>query len=91
MEERYKRKKFVIERDLLDFNKQNLIDKSRSKEEKDIYNLMKVFARFNTPEDHEKLVQGIIKEKQIRLRIEELNNYRSKGLKTMEEVEVIYF
>ena len=40
-----------------------------TKEEKEIHNLMKVLARFNTPEDHEKLVQGIIKEKQLRQRI----------------------
>jgi len=66
LDERLKRKKFVIERGLLDLKKQNLFDKTRTKEEKEIYNMMKVFARFNTPEDHEKLVQGIIKEKQIR-------------------------
>ena len=34
---------------------------------------MKAFARFNTAEDHELLVQGIIKEKKIRSRIKELN------------------
>jgi transcriptional adapter 2-alpha len=49
---------------------------------------MKVFARFNTPDDHEKLVQGIIKEKLLRQRIEELNMYRKLGLKSFEEVEV---
>ena len=34
--------------------------------------MMKPFARFNTVEEHEKLVNGILKEKQIRQRIEEL-------------------
>lgn len=63
LDERIKRKNFVIERDLLDYQKQNNLDKTRTKEEKEIYNLMKVFARFNTPEDHEKLVEGLIKEK----------------------------
>lgn len=91
LDERIKRKKFVIERGLLDFNKQNALDKSRTKEEKEIYNLMKVFARFNTAEDHEKLVQGIIKEKQIRQRIEELKFYRKMGLKNFEDVEVCFF
>jgi len=37
------------------------LDKSRTKEEKEIYNMMKVFARFSTPEEHDQLVQGIIK------------------------------
>lgn len=88
LDERIKRKKFVIERNLLDFKKQYQLDRNRSKEEKEIYNLMKVFARFNTPDEHEKLVQGIIKERQLRARIEELRHYHKIGLKTYEEVEV---
>ena len=57
---------------MLDLREQIRLDKTRTKEEKEIYNMMKVFARFNTAEEHEKLVQGIIKEKEIRQRIEEL-------------------
>lgn len=49
--------------------------------------MMKVFSRFSKPEEHERLVQGIIKEKQIRQRIEELKTYRKLGLKTFEDVE----
>jgi hypothetical protein len=33
---------------------------------------MKVVARFSSPEEHDRLVQGIIKEKQLRQRIAEL-------------------
>lgn len=64
-----------------------MLDKERTKEEKEIYNMMKVFSRFSKPEEHELLVQGIIKEKQIRQRIEELKTYRKLGLKTFEDVE----
>jgi transcriptional adapter 2-alpha len=63
------------------------LDKTRTKEEKEIYNIMKVFARFNTPEDHDKLVQGIIKEKQIRQRIAELKELKGKGFRTLGDVE----
>lgn len=70
--ERINRKEFVISRRLLDIREQMRLDKTRTKEEKEIYNLMKVVARFNTPEDHERLVQNIIKEKQLRQRIAEL-------------------
>lgn len=59
--ERIRRKNFVIDRKLLDLKEQTRLDKTRTKEEKEVYNMMKVFARFNQPEDHEKLVQGIIK------------------------------
>lgn len=40
--ERIKRKRFVIERKLLDIKEQLRLDKTRTKEEKEIYNLMKV-------------------------------------------------
>jgi transcriptional adapter 2-alpha len=48
---------------------------------------MRIFARFNSLEDHEQLVQGIIREKQIRQRIEELKEFKKKGFKTLAEVE----
>ncbi len=69
LNERIKRKEFVISRKLLDLKEQMRLDKMRTKEEKEIYNMMKVFSRFNTAEDHEKLVNGIIREKQIRQKI----------------------
>ena len=87
-DERIKRKKFVIERGLLDLKKQSVIDRTRTKEEKEIYNVLKVFARFQTPEEHEKLVQNIVKERELRRRIEELLAYKRLGLKTFEDVEV---
>jgi transcriptional adapter 2-alpha len=37
----------------LNLKKQNLLDKQRTREEKEFHNLMKPFARFNTPEEHE--------------------------------------
>jgi hypothetical protein len=37
------------------------LDKTRTKEEKEIYNMMKVFARFSIADEHEKLVQGVLK------------------------------
>ena len=73
---------------MLDLKKQNLLDRVRTKEEKEIYNLLKVFARFNTPEEHEKLVQGIYKERMLKKKIEELRFYKKIGLKTFEEVEI---
>lgn len=86
-DERVKRKKFVIERGLLDLKRQSVIDRTRTKEEKEIYNVLKVFARFQTPEEHEKLVQNIVKERELRRRIEELLAYKRLGLKTFEDVE----
>jgi transcriptional adapter 2-alpha len=69
IDERIRRKKFVVERGLLDFKKTQKQERKKTKEEREIINSMKIFARFNTAEDHEKLVQGIIKEKELRQRI----------------------
>ncbi|CAD8064801.1 unnamed protein product [Paramecium sonneborni] len=87
LDERLKRKNFVIERDLLNQNKQNNYDKQRTKEEKELHSLMKPFARFNDIDNHERIVQNLIKEKQLRAKIEELRFYRKLGIKTFEEVE----
>ena len=48
---------------------------------------MKVVARFSTPDEHEQLVQGIIKEKQLRQRIAELKELQAKGFRTWGDVE----
>ena len=48
---------------------------------------MKPFARFNTVEEHEKLVLGILKEKQIRQRIQELKEMKRRGLRTLAQIE----
>jgi transcriptional adapter 2-alpha len=52
LNERIRRKEFVISRKLLDLREQMRLDKNRTKEEKEIYNMMKVFARFSSAEEH---------------------------------------
>lgn len=47
--------------------------------------MMKVFARFSTPEEHDQLVQGIIKEKQIRSRLDELKELKNKGFRNLND------
>jgi transcriptional adapter 2-alpha len=48
---------------------------------------MKPFARFNSPDDHEKLVNSLLKERLLREVIEQLKFFKAKGLKTLEEIE----
>jgi transcriptional adapter 2-alpha len=78
----------VVKRGLLDIKKQNILDRTRTKEEKEIYNMLKPFARFHSEDEHEKLVQNIVKERTIRKRIEELMAYKKLGLKSFNEIEV---
>ena len=48
---------------------------------------MKIFARFNTPEDHDKLVNSLIKERLLREVIEQLKFFKSKGLTSLDQIE----
>ena len=48
---------------------------------------MKIFARFNTPEDHEKLVNSLIKERLLREVIEQLKYFKQRGLTSLDQIE----
>lgn len=87
LDQRIKRKQFVIQHGLLNIRKQTTLDRLRSKEEKDIYNALKPFARFSTPEEHEKLIEGLMRERELRKRIEELSFYKRLGMKTFQDIE----
>ena len=84
---RRERKQFAIDRGLLDFRFRQAIERRRPKDEREIYNKMRVFARFQTAEEHENFVQGLIREQRIRKRIRQLQNYRSHGICTLLESE----
>ena len=87
IDERIRRKKFVLERGLLDFKRTQKQERKKTKEERDIINSMKIFARFNTAEDHEKLVQNLLKERMLREVIEQLKYFQSKGCSSVEQIE----
>lgn len=70
LDERIRRKKFVTERGLLDFKKIQKEERKKTREEREILNAMKIFARFNTQEEHERLVNSLIKERTLREIIE---------------------
>ena len=54
-----------------------------SKKEKEIKGMMKVFERFSTKEDHQKLVAGVAKKLELEERIKELKALRMKGIKKL--------
>lgn len=88
LDERIRRKKFVIERGLLDIKRQQQLDRKRSKEEREIYAQMRPFMRFcSSAEEFKQFVEGLIEERQLRQRCEELKLFRSLGLQTFEQVD----
>ncbi|KAL8455497.1 hypothetical protein Emag_000626 [Eimeria magna] len=88
LDERIYRKNTIISRGLLDLKSLHLRDKKRTKEERDLHNLFKPLARFQSDEQQERLVQLLIEEKRVRHRLALLHEWRSLGLKTAKEVEM---
>jgi hypothetical protein len=64
------------------------IDKRRTREERELVARLKIFARFQSPEEHESLVDGILKARRLKNQIETLQLYRSRGIRTIEQAKV---
>lgn len=83
LREREERKAFVMERWVQETKnekkfKNNVI-------ERNIYQAMKPFARFLSPENHLILCQGLVQEYILKLKLEELREAKNLGIKTEQE------
>ncbi|XP_024533052.1 transcriptional adapter ADA2 [Selaginella moellendorffii] len=87
LEERKRRKDFILERGLLNVKRQQALDRKKTKEEKELIQRSRVFLRYHSSEEHEALLAGLTAEIKIRQRIEELQEYRSAGCHTLAEGE----
>lgn len=87
LDEREVRKSFVIERGLLDYKRLLSMERKRPREEREVYEAFRPFARFNTPAEHEDLVRGIILEQRLRKRIAQLQEYRRNGIRSLAEAQ----
>ncbi|KAG0048462.1 Transcriptional adapter ada2 [Gryganskiella cystojenkinii] len=80
LSKRLERRKFVFDRGFLEYKKNQTMEKKRSSKERDIINNVRVFAQLQTPEDHDKFVDGLMKEMHLREKIAELQEFRANGL-----------
>ncbi|CEO98143.1 Transcriptional adapter [Plasmodiophora brassicae] len=80
LDERQRRKDFILDRELLIPS-----GRKRSREERDLCQKMACFARFQSKEDHAKFIQGLINENRLRKRIEQLQEHRLMGIQTLSE------
>jgi transcriptional adapter 2-alpha len=83
LDEREERKDFVINRWPIELNnekkfKNNIIEKT-------IYQALKPYARLLPPDKHMMLFEGLVKEYILKLKLEELKEAQSRGVKTEEE------
>lgn len=87
LDERIKRKKFVIEKHLLEPKKPPKGDREKIKEEKEIYSLMKPFMRFCEGNEFNELVEGLIQERNLKKELDEMRLYRALGLSKLEQID----
>lgn len=87
LDERKRRKEFILERGLLDVKRQQELDNKRSKEERELYQQARVFLRYQSREEHEALLAGLNTERKIRQHISDLQECQSAGCRTLTEAE----
>uniref|UniRef100_A0AAV1UDN3 Transcriptional adapter n=1 Tax=Peronospora matthiolae TaxID=2874970 RepID=A0AAV1UDN3_9STRA len=88
LEKRMERKKFVVGRGLLDYKLHQHTERKRPKEERELLAQVRPFARFQTPEEHDKFVEGLITAMRLKKQIMLLQEYRKNGVRTLAEAEL---
>jgi transcriptional adapter 2-alpha len=85
LDSRNKRKRYAIDRGLVDFKKQQHQDRKRTKEEREMVARLRMFARFHSAEEHDSLVDGLVRARRLRQQIELLQHCRSMGIRTLDQ------
>lgn len=80
-------KDFIFDRALTEHKKIQANERKRPKDERELVQRYKVFAKLQTAQDFETLIEGLIYETQLRKRIGELQEYRRFGITTAAEAE----
>ncbi|ROT42239.1 transcriptional adapter 2 [Sodiomyces alkalinus F11] len=78
--QRAERKKVMFEHNLLEYRENTKQEKKRTKEERDMVNKTKPFARLMNHTDYENFVQGLLDEINLRQAIAQLQEWRQMGI-----------
>ena len=81
---RMERKKTLFEHHLLDYRKNTSLEKKRTKEERDLLNKVKPFARIMNHDDFEECCNGIEYEHNLRVAIAQLQEWRKVAIKDLK-------
>ncbi|KAJ1734363.1 Transcriptional adapter ada2 [Coemansia biformis] len=85
LDRRLLRKEFIFDRGLLEYRKNQAIDKKRPKDERDLLTRLRVFARMQTRDDFDEFAAGLLNEQRLRQRIGQLQEWRRNGITTLGE------
>lgn len=81
------RKRVIFEHNLLDYRKIMAQDKKRTKDERELYNKAKPFARMMNHEDFETFTKDILYEHNLRLAIAQLQEWKQMGVTDLKHGE----
>jgi hypothetical protein len=87
LDERERRKQFLLSRGLLNYEKNQKAEDQMSRDERDLVRRMRLFQRLQTPEEHEQFIADILKAKRLRKEIAKLQMYRRMGITSLAEAE----
>lgn len=87
LDSRVERKKVIFEHKLLEYRKNAAADKKRTKEERDLLNKAKPFARMMQHDDFEKFCDGLIYEHSLRQAISQLQDWRNHQITDFKQGE----
>ncbi|GMH72692.1 hypothetical protein TL16_g05984 [Triparma laevis f. inornata] len=85
--ERGRRKEFVFDRGLLDYKKMEEEDGCHTVAERDMLKRARMFARFQTKDEHEKFTQGLLQAAKMREEIARLKVCQQMGFTTEAQVK----
>jgi hypothetical protein len=87
LDEREKRKNFILSRNLHDYKKNQEVDNALPRDERDLVRRMRLVERFHTPEEHKQFIADVLKAKALRKEIAKLQMYRRIGITSEVEAE----
>lgn len=87
LDARVERKKIIFEHKLLEYRKNTAADKKRTKEERELLNKAKPFARMMKHEDFEEFCKDLLYEHQLRQAIAQLQDWRQHQVDTLKAGE----
>ncbi|KAG5518836.1 hypothetical protein PMAC_002366 [Pneumocystis sp. 'macacae'] len=85
LNKRSERKRIILEHGLLDYKKNIANEKKMTKNEKELINRIKAYARLQNASDYNAFSKGLLNELKIRKKISELQKWRQNGFTTLEE------
>ncbi|GFE54278.1 transcriptional coactivator [Babesia ovis] len=86
LDERIYRKKVIITRGLLDSKAMQQKERRYTGEEKELYNILRPFLRFQTIEEHDHTVRLLLRERKLRTRLFQLMIWKALGLEKTEDI-----